>query len=52
MEELGSGTEMNENTGCAGPGSDMKVCNLCLIMNLLKRYIMTSKKTLKIHRPL
>ena len=27
MEELGSGTEMDENTGCAGPGSDtIKVC--------------------------
>ena len=29
MEELGSGTEMDENTGCAGPGSDtIKVCIL------------------------
>ena len=29
MEELGSRTEMDENTGCAGPGSDTKkVCIL------------------------
>ena len=29
MDELGSGTEMDENTGCAGPGSDTKkVCIL------------------------
>ncbi len=24
MEELGSGTQMDKNTGCAGPGSDTK----------------------------
>ena len=24
MEELGSGTEMDENTGYAGPGNDSK----------------------------
>ena len=29
MEELGSGTEMDENTGCAAPGGETKkVCIL------------------------
>ena len=29
MDELGSGSEMDENTGCTGPGSDTKkVCIL------------------------
>ncbi len=30
MEELGSGTEMDENTGCADPGGGTQVCILCL----------------------
>ena len=45
MEELGSGTEMDENTGCAGPGSDTKkVCILCLVMKIIQRYFMTLTK--------
>ena len=45
MEELGSGTEMDENTGCAGPGSDTKkVCILCLVMEFVQRYLMTLTK--------
>ncbi len=42
MEELGSGTEMDENTGCVGPGSDTKkVCILCLVMEIVQSYFIT-----------
>ena len=29
MEDLGRGTKMDENTGCAGPGSDTKKVCIC-----------------------
>ena len=45
MEKLGSGTEMYEDTGCAGLGSDTKdVCILCLVMEFVQRYLMTLTK--------
>ena len=45
MEKQGSGTKMDENTACAGPGSDSKkVCIMCLFMAFVHRYFMPLKQ--------
>ena len=36
MEELGRGTKMDENTGCAGLGSDTKKVYILLYFMTLK----------------
>ena len=37
MDELGSGTEMDENTGCTGPGDDTK--KVCFLYFMVLKFL-------------
>ena len=37
MDELGSGSEMDENTGCTGPGDDTK--KVCFLYFMVLKFL-------------